>query len=253
MRSVTILALIIAFFVLTMFSLSAAEDFKSAAEDLKHARDVCEGVDERFISKHIHIPSFEVVSKRTAYHLCEAVIKAEGDYMTIYGSVDGDFIVLGEMFSSRVHISRESVVKYERKDLETNKEDLNKAVAFTYTPQGDVRDHLYFITDPQCPHCESVKVKMKEIADSRGLELRVVFFPINALSKDKATKGICSKMGYEDYIVSKYAGASCPEGQKKVDDAVKIGRKLKIGGVPTFITSKGLILEGFNAQGLSEL
>lgn len=252
MRGVIILPLTVMFFVLTLFSLSVAEDFKGNVVDLKHVRDVCEGVDEKFISKHIQIPSFEIVSKRTAYHLCEAVIKTEGDYATIYASVDRDFIILGEMFSSRVHLSRESVLKHERKELESNKENLDKAVAFTYKPDN-VRDYLYFITDPQCPHCERAKVKMKEIADSRGLELRVIFFPISTLSKDKAVKGVCSKMGYEDYILSKYDGASCPEGQKKIEDAVNLGRKLKINGVPTFITSKGLILVGFNEAGLSSL
>lgn len=219
----------------------------------KPMRDVCDEVDEKFISRHINIPSFEIVGKRNAYSLCEAVIKSEGDYLPLYASKEGDFLILGEMFSSKVHISRESVLKYERKDFDSNREALDKAIAFTYKSGKDVREVLYFITDPQCPHCENAKEKVKEIADRKGLELRVLFLPISSLSKDKAIKGICSKMSYEDYLEGKYAGASCPEGQEKIEDSMKVGRKLKIGGVPTFITGKGLILEGFNAEGLESL
>lgn len=234
---------ILAFVVAFVITLSATA----------YSEDVCEGIDEKFISKHISIPSFEVVGKRSAYSLCEVVIKAEGDYLPLYASKEGDFLILGEMFSSRVHISRESVLKYEKRDFDANREALDKAVAFTYKPDGDIREVLYFITDPQCPHCENAKGKLKEIADSRGLELRVLFFPISSLSRDKAIKGICSKMSYQDYLNGKYAGASCPEGQEKIEASMKVGRKLKVGGVPTFVTSKGLILEGFNAEGLRSL
>jgi len=215
--------------------------------------DVCEGIDEKFISRHIEIPSFQIVSKRNAYSLCETIIKAEGDYIPVYASKQGDFLILGEMFSSKVHISRESVLKHERKAFEANKEALDKAVAFTYVPKGAITEVLYFITDPQCPHCENAKGQVREIADKKGLELRVIFFPISSLSRDKAIKGICSKMTYEDYLIGKYAGVSCPEGQEKIEASMKIGRKLKVGGVPTFITSKGLILEGFNAEGIGSL
>lgn len=219
----------------------------------KRVQDVCDGIDEKFIGKHINILSFEIMGKRNAYSLCEVVIKAEGDYLPLYASKEGDFLILGEMFSSKVHISGESVLKYERRDFDSNREALDKAVAFTYKPDKDVREVLYFITDPQCPHCENAKEKVKEIADSKGLELRVLFFPISSLSKDKAIKGICSKMSYDDYLKGKYAGASCPEGQEKIENSMKVGRKLKIRGVPTFITGKGLILEGFNAEGIGSL
>lgn len=218
-----------------------------------HVLDVCEGIDDKFISKHIQLPAFEIMGKRKAYSLCEVVLKIHNDYATVYASAEGDFLIVGEMFSSRVHISRESTLKYEKRDILEQKEALDKVVAFTYKPEGNIRDYLYFFTDPQCPHCENAKRRLKEIADNRGLELKVIFFPISSLSRDKAVKGICSKMSYEDYLNSKYAGVSCPEGQKKIEDAVNVGRKLRIGGVPSFITSKGLILEGFNAEGLSTL
>jgi len=213
---------------------------------------VCEGVDEFFIKKHINIPTLQIEGKREAYSLCEVVISIEGNYMTFYVSKENDFLILGELFSSGVHISRESILKYKQKEFLSSKEEIEKAVAFSYKPEN-VKDVLYFFTDPNCPYCSRAKPEVKKIADNKGFEIRVIFFPINSVSRDKAVKGICGKMTYQDYLDDKYSGSDCKEGQEKIEASMRVGKKLKLGGVPTFITSKGLIFEGFNIEGLNSL
>lgn len=226
--------------------------FCLTSEAMSESENICENITEGSIAKHVEIPSYFIAEKKLLEGgVCEIVIKAGDIYMTAY-MTKGDYIILGERFSSKVHVSREIVVKHERKHFKEVEDEVAKAVAFTYKPKN-VRDFIYFITDPQCPHCENAKTKMKEIADKKGLEIRVLFFPIGTISRDKAVKGICAKMTYEDYLKGKYAGDNCQEGQQKIDNAINVGRKLRVSGVPSFITSQGLILEGFNAEGISSL
>jgi protein-disulfide isomerase len=72
-------------------------------------------------------------------------------------------------------------------------------------------------------------------------------------AKDKAIKGICGKMSYQDYIDGKYDGEKCREWEDKIAKAITAVEKLKVNGTPTFISGNGEKSVGFSPEKLKEI
>lgn len=214
--------------------------------------DPCEKLTPDSITRHLSLPQFSFASKRDVGDgLCEAVLKVNDDLLPVY--VTDNYVIVGDMFRYRGHLTREKLAELDAIIFKENKAALDEATAFAYTP-SQPRTTIYYITDPDCPYCEKAKLPVKQFADENNVEIKVVLYPLpmHPNAKDKAIKGICAKMTYQDYIDSKYEGEKCREGEDRIAKATTIVEKLKVTGTPTFISDSGQKVVGFSPEKLKE-
>jgi len=206
--------------------------------------DVCEQVQ---LKKHLpYMPdNVEILSKREVFGLCEFVLKSGGIF-TLYATKD--FVLAGEMLSEGKSVSRESIQGAQSKLLKELVPKLREHVATTY---GKGEKEVFFVSDPECPFCQAIKKRVKELADQRGYRVHLVWFPLRPQTKEKAISFICEKRTYEHYLQDAYGKSSCDEGIKKVDGLINLVSGV-VSATPTFIFPDGRMVVGGNPKALEE-
>ncbi len=208
---------------------------------------VCDEVD---LKRHLpFLPEgVEVVEKREVYSLCEMVLKDRGGYFTVYGTKD--YVIVGNLISMGRSISNESVMEVQSKVI---KEKLSELRALAATVYGGGQKEVFFVSDPDCPYCNGIKRKVKELADKNGYRVYLLWFPLpmHPKAKEKAISFICEKRTYEDYLADAYGKSVCPEGAAKVEKTLEVLSGL-VNATPTFIFSDGRIVVGGNPRLLEE-
>jgi thiol:disulfide interchange protein DsbC len=208
---------------------------------------VCNEVDLR---KHLpFLPeNVEVVEKREVYSLCEMVLKDRGGYFTIYGTKD--YVIVGNLISMGKSVSNERVMEVQAKAVKEKLSDLRVLAATVY---GSGQKEVFFVSDPDCPYCNAIKRKVKELADKNGYKVYLLWFPLptHPKAREKAISFICEKRTYEDYLADAYGRSICSEGADKVERTLEVLSGL-VNATPTFIFSDGRILVGGNPRLLEE-
>jgi thiol:disulfide interchange protein DsbC len=189
-------------------------------------------------------------------NICQIIVEQAGNFGVLYVSSDSKtFFVGGEVYKDGVFLSKAALTKiYERVFLDF-KHEIEKIVAFSYKPEG-TKKYIYMITDPDCSFCEKAKGLVKDWADARKVEVKVILFPLEKIhpqAKDKSVRGICSGMNYNDYLNSKWDGKLCEEGSKKINDTIALMKKIAVNGTPTFISYNGKRFIGFSQEGLDKI
>jgi thiol:disulfide interchange protein DsbC len=208
---------------------------------------VCDEVD---LSKHIpFLPgSVKVVSKREVYSLCEMVLQDRGGFFTVYGTKD--YVIVGELLSLGKNLSREGITSVQSRMVEKMLPELRSLAAVVY---GSGQKEVFFVSDPDCPFCNGIKRKVKELADKNGYKVYLLWFPlpIHPKAKEKAVSFICEKRTFEDYLSDAYGKSNCSEGVSKVEKALEVLGSI-VNATPTFIFSDGRIVVGGNPKVLEE-
>jgi thiol:disulfide interchange protein DsbC len=208
---------------------------------------VCDEVD---LQRHLpFLPdSVKVVEKREVYSLCEMVLKDRGGFFTIYGTKD--YVIVGNMISMGKSVSNESVMGVQSKVVKEKLSDLRALAATVY---GSGQKEVFFVSDPDCPYCNGIKRKVKELADKNGYKVYLLWFPlpIHPKAKEKAISFVCEKRTYEDYLADAYGQSICSEGTAKVEKTLEVLNGL-VNATPTFIFSDGRIAVGGNPKLLEE-
>jgi thiol:disulfide interchange protein DsbC len=208
---------------------------------------VCDEVDLRR-----HLPflpeNVEVVEKREVYSLCEMVLRDGGGFFTVYGTKD--YVIVGNMISMGKSVSNERVMEVQSKVVREKLSELRNLAATVY---GRGQKEVFFISDPDCPYCNGIKRKVKELADKNGYRVYLVWFPlpIHPKAKEKAISFICEKRTYEDYLADAYGQSVCSEGVSKVERTLEVLSGL-VNATPTFIFGDGRIVVGGNPKLLEE-
>jgi len=208
---------------------------------------VCDEVDLRR-----HLPflpdSVKVVEKREVYSLCEMVLKDREGFFTIYGTKD--YVIVGNMISEGRSVSNESVQAVQSKVVKEKLSDLRALAATVY---GSGQKEVFFVSDPDCPYCNGIKRKVKELADKNGYKVYLLWFPlpIHPKAKEKVISFVCEKRTYEDYLADAYGQSICSEGTAKVEKTLEVLNGL-VNATPTFIFSDGRIVVGGNPKLLEE-
>lgn len=216
----------------------------------------CESIKEKELKDALK-SEFSIVEKNEVKgtNLCQVVIEKNGIFNIFYTTADGKTFIFGDVFKDGVFLNKATLDRLNEKTFLNFKQDIEKLVAFSYKPDGATK-YVYFITDPDCPFCERSKEAIKQWADSRKVEIKVVFFPLEQLhpqAKDKAIKAVCSGMNYNDYVNSKWRGQNCQEGLKKIEDSIALMQKLNINGTPSFISYNGKRALGFSPENLDKI
>lgn len=189
-------------------------------------------------------------------NLCQIVIEMAGNFGIFYVAPDNKtFFIGGDIYRDGEFLTRVALNRIQEKSFAEFKNEIEKVVAFSYKPEGASK-YIYMITDPDCPFCEKAKVLVKNWADSRKIEVKVILFPLEQIhpqAKEKSIKGICSDMSYNDYLNSKWDGKSCEGGLKKINDTIELMKKMSVNGTPTFISYNGKRMVGFTEEGLDKI
>jgi len=224
---------------------------------ITEAAGICDGIDKDLLVKHIPFPFEKVIEMKPLKDLdmCQVIILINGNNAPLYVPGTKDAVIAGDIFRNRTPLSRNAIDHIEAQSFDKYEKDIRGAVAFTYKPSTTIKGLIYMITDPDCPYCEKAKEPVKRFADENGLEIRVVFYPLpfHPGAKDKAVKGICGKMDYNDYLASRYDGDLCGEGEEKIGRSIEMVRKLGVNGTPTFINGNGRRVSGFVPDQLKSL
>lgn len=217
----------------------------------------CSNIKEKDLKETLKIDFDSIVEKNEikGTNLCQVVIQRGGGLNVFYAFPDGKTFVFGDIYKDGLFLSKATLEKLQEKSFRNFQSEIDKLVAFSYKPEG-ANKYIYMITDPDCPFCEKAKYLVKEWADSKKVEVKVIFFPLEALhpqAKDKAVKAVCSGMKYNDYLNSKWMGQQCPDGAKKIEDSIALMKKININGTPSFISFNGKRLMGFSSEGLDSI
>lgn len=221
------------------------------------SKNPCADVNEKNLKEVLKV-NFDAIIERSeikGINLCQVVVQRGGSFYIFYSYPDGKTFIFGDIYKDGVFLSKATIEKIQEKLFKNFQAEIDSVVAFSYKPEGS-KKYIYMITDPDCPFCETVKQAVKQWADSRKVEIKVIFFPLERLhpqAKDKAIKAVCSKMNHDDYLNSRWIGQHCPDGIKKIEDSTALMKKIYVNAVPSFISYNGKRLTGFSPQGLDSI
>mgnify|MGYP001103865464 CR=1 FL=1 len=209
------------------------------------------------VNRHFVVPVYSIdeVTDLKDQQLCQIFLYIYGQPAVLYMPYSKAYLIGGELFVNKQMFSQTKVMQVEAKNFEKYKSRIESLVAITYTPPKGGDKIVYFFTDPDCPYCEQAKSKIKQIADEKGITIKVIFFPLpmHPQAKGKAISFICSKATYEDYLNNHYGNQQCPEGEEKVNKSIELAEELRINGTPTFITQNGKRIPGLNLSAFDQL
>lgn len=217
----------------------------------------CSSIKEKDLKETLKIDFDSIVEKNEikGTNLCQIVIQRAGGFNVFYAYPDGKTFIFGDIYKNGVFLSKATLERIQEKGFKDFQSEIEKVVAFSYKPEGATK-YVYMITDPDCPFCEKAKYLVKQWADAKKIEIRVIFFPLEALhpqAKDKSIKAVCSGMKYDDYLNSKWTGQQCSEGAKKIEASIALMKKINVNGTPSFISFNGKRVIGFSPEGLDSI
>ena len=213
----------------------------------------CDGVDENTIARHISLPKLTIVTKRVISTTCEVIARVMNEHVPLY--VFSDYVIAGDLFKDKIHITQQSMGESQSKSFTNLKQEVDQVVAFSYKPASGAEKYVYMFTDPECQFCELAKYQVRDFAEKRKIEIKVVFFPLpmHDGAREKAVKGICSKMDYGRYLEGDYSGSLCKEGEEILNRSLGLGESLELNGTPTFIGPDGKRAVGFDPKQLEAI
>ncbi len=181
----------------------------------------CQNVGLKTIEKNAPVKGLpiHIVSKKPIKNLCEVIVELNGQLIPLYISEKGDYIISGEMFSSKRNITQSDLQEVKKEILKKRLKILDKYVVATYKPKKWNGKWFYFIADPECPYCSYVKERVKKLADKTHWGIKLVFFPLpfhkNSLTLSKSF--ICNKKNFQDYLENDFGNmsSSCKEAAKE--------------------------------------
>jgi len=210
-------------------------------------RDPCEGVSLISINRHKQFTAPVLLGKRPVNGLCEVLIRTENQIVPVY--LGKSFVIAGGMFQDRRYISGQGLQLLATQRFQALRRDIDQAVAFRYTPPGQVKQVLYLFASPTCPYCEDLLGRIKPLLDETGTELRVLFRARGA-AQTLAIAALCRKVDLETYLSKQWmppAGSeplSCGDGESRLARSNDLSQRLGVTRVPTVFTAQGRMLEG---------
>ncbi|MCD4719330.1 MAG: hypothetical protein K8S13_05655 [Desulfobacula sp.] len=222
---------------------------------------ICSHVDIEWASKHIPLPrDAKVVLKKEKEQLCEVILRVEGNLVPVYAGKN--FILAGQLFKDGRSITRDSMAaipdKIRAEQNQTGeKNNIEKArleaffkekvktlaefVFLSFKP-NQTDGFIYVVTDPACPHCKDLLLKLKPAALEARVEIRVITYPIlGPRSRDMAVHAICNQYSYQDYTRIKMdePGDSCNLAEVLLKKTVQFFRSADLTFVPLVIAGDG--------------
>ena len=176
--------------------------------------------------------------------LCEVVVNLPNEEKGLfYTDFTGKYIITGSILEMKTlkNLTQEKLQDLNKKILSKEQlSKLDKMVDFTY---GNSKNIVYFITDPDCPHCKKAEDILDKLVKEGKLTVKVILLPIEALhpeAKPKAISLICDNKGFKELMEGYKSSSLCEEGKKKINQNISfLFNELKVRGTPTFVFPDG--------------
>ncbi len=180
--------------------------------------------------------------------LCQVQIQFHKQNRLIYTDSKGDFLIAGQLFSTKDarNLTRDTMMEINRLSKKEVKK-LDKLAAFTVGKKGPV---VYFVTDPQCPYCKKAESLIEPLANQGKVRVKYLLFPLkfHKGAKEESISIICDKKGLEG-LKNRYRSENqCAEGKKKVEETINFLMGKGITGTPTYIFPDGRFHSGVMDQ-----
>ena len=219
-----------------------------------YAENPCEAITPENITNHVPVSGI-IMSKRNVNGICEVILKIRQEYVPVY--VTPDFVIAGEMFQNKKQITKNMIDRLKEKDFVFYRKRLDQSVSIRYRPQGDIKQTIYMITDPQCPHCDRAAKKIKIIANNYQAEVKIILHSVHGeAGREKVIEAICRNLDFDQYTNKKWIKKNrtntyqCSAGTEKIIQTERIIKKLGITGVPVFYLENGAKVIGADMPGL---
>lgn len=206
---------------------------------------VCAQGQESQIKKNLmeripQFPKIEEISRSPMNGLYE--IRVEGDEI-YYSDAEANFLIQGNLIDTKT-----------RKNITEERIDKLTAIDFNALPfkdsikivQGNGKRHIAVFEDPNCGYCKRFERDLQKVDN---LTVHLFLYPVLGQdSIEKSKKIWCSKdqaKAWKDWMQKEtmpVAQASCDT--QVLNRTVEFGRKRKINGTPTIITSDGVRVPG---------
>ncbi len=171
--------------------------------------------------------------------LCQIQIKFRNQNRLIYSDKKGDYLIAGQLFSTKDgrNLTREAMTEINRlskKELQK----LDKLAAFKNGNKGPV---IYFVTDPHCPYCKKAEQIIEPMVKKGKLTVKYVLFPLrfHKGAKEECISIICDKKGLEGFKNRYRSENQCEKGKKQVEETTQFLMTKGITGTPTYIFPDG--------------
>jgi len=198
---------------------------------------------------------YEVVSKEpVSSKLCEVVLELNNQLIPLY--TDGEVLISGEAWKGKKPITQERLEQIRERIKEERLKTLERFTVAEYKPKNFKGRWFYFVSDPECPYCNWVKEKVKDVSDRTGWGIKLVFLPLpfHKGALEKAKSFVCSNKTFEDYLKDDYGSNPDCKGAQKFNKALK--ELSFVRATPTFIvpTEKGVeVVVGANIEKLRKI
>ena len=219
-----------------------------------HAEDPCAAITPDSITRHVPV-SGAIISKRNVNGLCEVILKIRQEFVPVF--VTPEFVVAGEMFQDKKQITKNVIERLKEKDFFLYKKSLDQCASMQYRPQGDIKQTIYMITDPECSYCDRAIKKIKKIADNYKAEVKIILHSVHGQAgRGKVIEAICRNLDFDRYTdknwikENKTSQYQCSTGVKQLNQTEQIIKKLGITGVPVFYLKNGKKIVGANMPAL---
>jgi thiol:disulfide interchange protein DsbC len=186
-------------------------------------------------------PKIEEVTRSPMNGLYE--IRVEGDEI-YYSDAEANFLIQGNLIDTKT-----------RKNITEERIDKLTAIDFNSLPfkdtikivQGNGKRHIAVFEDPNCGYCKRFERDLQKVDN---LTVHLFLYPVLGQdSIEKSKKIWCSKdpaKAWKDWMQKETlpspAQATCDT--QVLNRTVEFGRKRKINGTPTIITSEGVRVPG---------
>jgi len=177
---------------------------------------------------------------------CEVVVvPGPGVKKLFYVDETGRYAFFGRLYDLKQgeNLTQRRLAELNRLRPDQLKE-LDSLVAFQV---GRGPKTLYLVTDPDCPFCRRLETTLDGLLKEGRITLKVILYPLTALhpeAKKKCISLICDHKGWSELLAGYVSDHLCPEGQAKVEKAIKWLRNAGLRGTPALILPDGRVFPG---------
>lgn len=166
-----------------------------------------------------------------------------------YAYVDGDYVLLGELFNTKDQVSLGDRASAER--MAKLIDEMPRSKMIVYGPE-DAKRHITVFTDIDCVYCRKLHLEVPEL-NAAGIQVRYLAYPragLGSISHKKYISVWCSDDQRSSLTTAK-AGVTVEISEttaacdNPIVESYNLGRTVGVVGTPTIIFDDGTVTPGY--------
>lgn len=162
-----------------------------------------------------------------------------------YAHVDGDFVLIGDLFDTANKVNLGDRASGER--MAKVIEEVPTSKMIVYGPK-DAKRHITVFTDIDCGYCQKLHREVPELTKA-GIQVRYLAFPragVGSPSHKKYVSVWCNADQQSSLTAAK-SGQSVPAAtcDNPIEESYKLGQQVGVRGTPTMVFDDGTVVPGY--------